>query len=61
MRKAFDGFVAFSEAVFDLELGVEWRDQTNELSSLLRVKSYTAIKQKLEVAIEKNDKTVFLA
>ncbi len=45
MRKAFDGFVAFSESVFDLELGVEWRDQTNELSNLSRVKSFMGVKQ----------------
>jgi len=60
MRKAFDGFVAFSESVFDLEVGAEWRDQTNELSNLSRVKSYMGVKQKLEVSMAQNDQTMFL-
>ena len=61
MRKAFDGFVTFSESVFDLEVGAEWRDQTNELSNLSRVQSYMGVKQKLEVSMAQNDQTMFLA
>lgn len=55
MAKAIEGFKQMTEALFDLELGPEWRVQQNELSGLPRVKEYWDGVSKMELTESPRD------